>query len=96
MLDQLVSTPAALLQVAGSTPSGSEFRLRVKKSPSLVPCAKALVVAARPACGNGILEVPAQEWQGATGVPAQVTVPTVSIPSVGAGPGFGGFLGPGY
>jgi hypothetical protein len=49
----MVCTPAALPQVAGSTPSGSEFRLRVKKSPSLVPCAKALAVAARPACGNG-------------------------------------------
>jgi hypothetical protein len=53
MLDQMVCTPAALPQVAGSTPSGSEFRLRVKKSPSLVPCAKALAVAARPACDNG-------------------------------------------
>jgi hypothetical protein len=66
MLVQLVSTPAVLPQVAGSTPGGSEFCLRVKKSPSLVPCAKALVWAARfrPVvtgyCGNGILEVPAQ------------------------------------
>jgi hypothetical protein len=49
----MVWTPAALPQVTGSTPSGSEFCRRVKKSPSLVPCAKALAVADRPACGNG-------------------------------------------
>jgi hypothetical protein len=84
MLVQLVSTPAVLPQVAGSTPGGSEFCLRVKKSPSLVPCAKALVWAARfrPVvtgyCGNGILEVPAQSGK----------VPQASRPSR-PGPGNG-------
>jgi hypothetical protein len=94
MLDQMVSTLAALPQVAGSTPSGSEFRLKVKKSPSLVPCAKALVVAARPAYGNGDTGNggPAQCGNGAPAV-SRPRLRSPRCPSLvsGRGQGSGGF-----
>ena len=43
MLAQLVVTPAAPLRSWVRLPVGANFRLRVKKIPSLAPCAKALV-----------------------------------------------------
>jgi hypothetical protein len=97
MLVQLVSTPAALPQVAGSTPGGSEFRLRVKKIPLAgLVCQSASVGGPFRSVATGVTGY----WrcrpkgQGATGVPAQpaqATVPAVTAPSVRAGPGFGGF-----
>ena len=44
MLAQLVSHSGDTPQVLSSTPRGSEFQAEGKKIPSLVPCAKALVV----------------------------------------------------
>ena len=43
LLAELVRGSVAPPQILGSTPRGSEFRAGVKKIPSLVPCAKALV-----------------------------------------------------